>query len=389
MLLIKGITVYSPEPQGKKDILIASGKIALIGEEIPQFDEKVEVIDGAGKKIFPGLIDNHVHIIGGGGEGSFSTRVPEITLSKFIEGGITTAVGLLGTDSVTRCIENLIAKAKALKEEGLTVYANTGSYGYPSVTLTGSVKKDIVFVSEIIGVKIAISDHRSPSISFNELARLASDARVAGMLSGKAGIVVAHMGDGENGLSLINNVLQKTEIPIPVIRPTHVNRKPELLAEAYDYAKRGGIIDFTCGISDKMSPTQAVAKAEREGVPLSNITISSDGYGSWSNYDEHGNMIEIGVSAVSSLYEEFRNMTSELGYSIEKSLQFFTTNVAKALNLYPQKGVIQRNSDADLIIVDNNLEIDTVIARGKIMMRKGEILTKGTYEQLINSNLLQ
>jgi beta-aspartyl-dipeptidase (metallo-type) len=238
MLLIKNIEVFSPKNIGIKDVLITNGIITLIEDRIESFSKKIDEIDGTGKILIPGLIDNHVHITGGGGEGSFKTRVPEITLSKLIEGGITTVVGLLGTDGITRNVENLVAKAKSLKEEGISVYAHTGSYGYPSITLTDSVKKDIVFIDEIIGVKIALSDHRSPSISKDELARLASDARVAGMISGKAGIVVAHMGDGRKGLSLINEVLEETEIPIRTIRPTHVNRREELLMESFDYAKR-------------------------------------------------------------------------------------------------------------------------------------------------------
>lgn len=380
MILIKNIKIYSPKSLGVKDVLINNGKISLIDTNIPQFNEKIEVIDGSGKILIPGLIDNHVHITGGGGEGSFYTRVPEIMLSKLIEGGITTVVGLLGTDSITRNIENLVAKAKALKEEGISVYVHTGSYGYPSVTLTESVKKDIAFISEVIGVKIAISDHRSPSISFNELSRLASDARVAGMLSGKAGIVVAHMGDGKKGLKPINDIVENTDIPITVIRPTHVNRKESLLLQSYDYAKRGGIIDLTCGIFDDMSPSEAVIRAEKKRVPLENITISSDGYGSWSNYDQYGNMIEIGASSVGSLYSEFKSMVLEKDFSIEKALKFFTTNVSKSLKLYPQKGTIQENSDADLIIIDEDMLINTVIANGRIMLDNKEIIVEGTYE---------
>lgn len=380
MILIKNIKVYSPSFIGTKDVLIGNDKVLLIEDNIPEFNKKARVIDGTGKILIPGLIDNHVHITGGGGEGSFHTRVPEIALSKLIESGITTVVGLLGTDSTTRSVENLVAKAKALKEEGISAYVLTGSYGYPSVTLTDSVKKDIVFIDEIIGVKIALSDHRSPSLHFDELARLASDARVAGMLSGKAGIVVVHMGDGKDGLKLINKVLERTDIPIRIIRPTHVNRKEELLLEAYDYAKKGGIIDFTCGIKKDTSPTKSVLMAEEKGVPLENITISSDGYGSWSRYDEYGNMIEIGVSPVNSLYNEFKSMVLEYDFDLEKALQFYTINVAKALKLYPRKGAIKENSDADLIIIDDNMEINTVIANGKIMLDEGRIIVKGTYE---------
>jgi beta-aspartyl-dipeptidase (metallo-type) len=380
MILIKNVDVFSPEYIGTKDVLTANGKIVLIDDEISIFSKKICVIDGTGKKLVPGFIDCHVHITGGGGEGSFKTRVPEITLSKLIEGGITTVVGLLGTDSTTRSVENLIAKAKSLKEEGISSYAFTGSYGFPSETLTDSVKKDIVFVEEILGVKIALSDHRSASISNHELARLASDARVAGMLSGKAGIVVAHMGNGKKGLSMINEVLEETEIPIKTIRPTHVNRRKELLMEAFDFAKKGGIIDLTCGISDETSPSAAIIEAEKNNVPLENITISSDGYGSWSSYDNVGNLKEIGVSSVKSLFEEFKFMVNNLNFSIDKALMFYTSNVSKALEKYPQKGSISENSDADLLLLDENLEIDTVIANGKVMFADGKIEIKGTYE---------
>lgn len=380
MILIKNIEVYSPDYLGKKDVLLAGGKISLIEDKIERFNEKIRLIDGEDKILVPGLIDNHVHITGGGGEASFKTRVPEIGLSKLIEAGVTTAVGLMGTDSTTRSLENLLAKAKALKEEGLSVYVHTGAYSYPSPTLTGQVKKDIVFVQEIIGVKIALSDHRSSSLTEDELSRLASDARIAGMLSDKAGIVVAHMGDGEDGLGIVNRVLGKTEIPIKTIRPTHVNRKKELLLESFEYAKKGGIIDLTCGMSDELSPSKVIKLAKEKGVPLENITISSDGYGSFSDYDEYGNLLRIGVSSVKNIFLELAKMVKEEEFELEEALTFFTRNVSKSLSLYPKKGRIAEASDADLLILSKDIELLAVIANGNLMMEDSKIIVKGTYE---------
>ncbi len=382
MILIKNVELYSPEYKGKKDVFVSGGKISLIEDNINFENEKIKIIDGSGKKLTPGFIDQHVHITGGGGEGSFKTRAPEITLSKLTSGGITTVVGLLGTDGTTRSVENLVSKAKALKEEGITVFAHTGSYEYPSVTVTGSVKKDICFIDEIIGVKLALSDHRAPNVSNLELQRVASDARVAGMLSGKPGIVVLHMGDGKKGLQQVREILEETEIPMKTIRPTHVNRREELLEEAFDYAKVGGKIDLTCGIKEHFTPGKCIKMALDKNVPKENITISSDGYGSWSKYDEAGNLVKMGVSSVSSLHKEFKSMVNELKFNMEDALTYVTSNVAKGLEVYPRKGCVEEGSDADLLLFDENLDIDTVVAGGKLMIENKEILVYGSYEQI-------
>lgn len=380
MILIKNIDIYSPKHLGKKDVLICGEKIILIEKNIEFKNDKVNIIDGSNKILVPGFIDQHVHITGGGGEGSFKTRVPEIMLSKLTSSGITTVVGLLGTDATTRNVENLVSKAKGLKEEGISVYTHTGSYEYPTVTITESIRKDIVFIDEIIGCKIAISDHRSSTLTNEELQRVASDVRVAGMISGKAGILVCHMGDGKRGLNPINEALENSDIPIKTFRPTHVNRNKELLEQSFEFARQGGIIDLTCGIYKDLSPRKVIKSAKEKEIPKENITISSDGYGSWSNYDEYGNLLKIGVSSVKALHNEFRLMVLEENIEIEEALTYITSNVAKALEIYPKKGIIKEGSDSDILLLDNNLDIDTVIARGKIMVENKKIKVFGTYE---------
>lgn len=381
MLLIKGAEVYAPEYLGKKDVLIASEKIERIGEDLPEY-EGCQVIDGTGRIVAPGFIDRHVHITGGGGEGSFHTQAPQVQLSDLIRGGVTTVVGLLGTDGISRSTENLVAKAKALKEEGISAYCCCGAYGHPGPTITGSISRDIMFVDEIIGLKLAVSDHRAPNITVDELIRLGSDVRTAGMLSGKAGFVCLHMGGDDRALSPVFEALERTSIPVKTFQPTHVGRAKKLQEDAFKLAKMGGTIDFTCGqFEEKIKELAASLRAAKEaGVPMDKVTISSDGQGSWSNYDAAGNLTEMGVSSVDTMYRQVVYQVQNENMSLEEALSLGTRNVAKALEVYPKKGAVHEGSDADVLVLNGDLSMNTVIARGSLMMQDGVLLKKGTYE---------
>ena len=378
MIIIKSSSVYSPKNLGVKDILIAGGEILKIDDSISNIDE-FEIYDAKGKIVIPGFIDQHVHITGGGGEGGFTTRVPESNLSDYIKGGITTAIGLMGTDSVTRSVENLIAKAKALNEEGITVYALTGAYEYPSPTITGSIKKDLVFIDEIIGAKIAANDHRDSAITAEELARLGAEVRVAGMISGKSGHVVVHMGNGKFDMKQINDAIDISNLPITTLRPTHINRKRNLCLEALEYAKRGGFIDISADIPSEISNGEIIELAIENGVDLKQITMSSDGFGSWSKYDDHGNLLKIGYTEIDKMYLELKKLVSS-EFPMEQVLPLFTSNVADQLKLH-RKGHIEENRDADLLILDSNLNLESVMAKGKWLMKDSEILKYGAYEK--------
>ncbi len=381
MLLIKGADVYAPEYIGKKDILVAGGKVEKIGDNLPEY-EGCEIIDGAGKIVTPGMIDRHVHITGGGGEGSFHTQAPPVQLSRLIKGGVTTVVGVLGTDGISRSAENLVAKTKSLKEEGISAYCCCGAYGYPSPTITGDIRKDIMFVDEIIGLKLAVSDHRAPNINVDELIRLASDVRTAAMLGGKGGILCLHMGGDKKCLGPVFKALEETSIPIKTFQPTHVGRSPELLADAFKFAKMGGTIDITCGQSEKkfQSVAQALKDAKEQGVPMEKVTISSDGQGSWSNYDAAGNLVEIGVSDVDTIYRQIVYMVNTEKMELAEALTYGTVNVARALDIFPKKGCIREGSDADILVLNADLSMDAVIANGNVMMKDGTVCRKGTYE---------
>ena len=288
-------------------------------------------------------------------------------------------VGLLGTDGLTRSVENLYAKTRALCEEGVSAYMMTGAYGQPSPTITGEIDRDIVFIREILGVKLAVSDHRAPNVTEAELIQIASKARVAGMLSGKPGMVVLHMGDDKAGLDPVFRALETSSVPIRIFRPTHVNRNNELMEEGYALLRQGGYVDLTCGMHT--SPGECVQEAKKRGISTEHITMSSDGHGSWSRYAEDGTLLEIGVSSVDALYYELKYMVQKLGMPLEEALPYMTSQVAEGLGLLPHKGLVQQGADADFLLFDRDLTLDTFVAGGRIFMQNGKLLRKGTYEK--------
>lgn len=389
MYLIKGAHIYAPEDMGVKDVLIGGGKILKIAEELPvEAAYDVEVIDGRERILIPGLIDAHVHILGGGGEGGPKTRTPEIMLSDIITGGVTTLVGCLGTDGCTRTMSNLIAKAQGLEDEGITTYIYTGSYQVPVRTLTGNIMDDLILLEKVVGTgEIAISDHRSSQPTQEEFSKIVADTRVGGILSGKAGIVNIHMGDGKEKLAYLRHVLSDTQIPASNMLPTHINRNDDLMEDGIDYAKNsGGYIDLTTSLDPSVpgghgvKASTGLKMALDAGVPVTQITFSSDGQGSLPVFDADGVFVGLGVGKVTSLYQEMRDAVLKDGVALEDALRPVTSNPADRLKL-TAKGRILENSDADLVLVkQKTLEIHTVMAKGKKMFADGELLVKGTFE---------
>jgi len=373
MKLIKNAQVFAPQELGRKDILIAAGKIVAIENEISMdLADLVEVIDATGKLVTPGFVDSLVHITGGGGEGGYATRTPEMNVEEAFAGGVTTVIGVLGTDAETRSLENLLAKAYGLEEQGLSVFCHTGSYHFPMVTVSGSVKRDIMLIEKFIGVgEVAIADHRSSQMTPEELARLASEARVAGMLAGKSGIVSIHVGDEPAKLSKLQRVVEQTDIPISQFYPTHINRNASLLEAGFQFAKQGGYIDFTTSTTEQIiaqgeiPAAKALTLAVEKGIDINQLTMSSDGNASLPTFDQQGNLIELTVGQVKSLHQSMVDAVKQYHLSFELALTSITQSPAQILKL-KSKGKIAVGNDADINVLNNeSLAIEMVIAKGK------------------------
>jgi beta-aspartyl-dipeptidase (metallo-type) len=384
--LIRNGDVFAPEPLGRKDVLVAGGVIAAVADpgrlRVEGLD--AEVVDAAGKRVLPGLIDPHVHILGGGGEGGPATRAPEIRIEDIVSSGVTTVIGCLGTDGVTRHMTSLLAKARALEIEGVSAFIYSGSYEIPVRTLTGSVRSDLILIDKVVGAgEIAVSDHRSSQPTFDEIARLAAECRVGGMLGGKAGVLHLHLGDGKRRLELLFRLIRETEIPVTQVIPTHINRNPQLFEHGLEWTAAGGSVDLTAGPDPEpgdpeVRPEDAIARFIGADLPLTRMMMSSDSNGSLPVFDASGRLVRLTIATERDFLRKFTEIIGKKVLPVETAVRVFSTNAADFYKL-GKKGRIEPGRDADLIVLDADLGLSEVIARGKRLMAGGKLLAKGTF----------
>lgn len=364
LTLLKNLECYCPDYIGKNDILICADKIYKIAPRIACDDRSLfeSVADCGGLCAFPGLVDQHVHITGGGGEEGFLSRTAEPGTEDILAAGVTTVAGLLGADGTARSLEALYAKAKALEEQGLTAYIYSGSYAAPPVTFTGDIVRDLVLIDKVIGVgELALSDHRSSHPGAAMLLKIASDAHLGGLLGKKAGVLHLHFGDGKNGLDPLLEIVNGSDLPVGMFVPTHQNRSPRLLAQAQAYCLSGGHIDLTAGETAGVPVPDAVQRLIRGGADLTRVTVSSDAGGSVPGG---------GAGRIQSLFDDIVSCVRDKGMTPETAFSLATENPAKLLRLYPRKGTLREGGDADILITDRDYGVRRVYCAGRLLLER-------------------
>jgi beta-aspartyl-dipeptidase (metallo-type) len=359
LILIENGEVYAPERLGRQAVLLAGGHILKIGEvdreALDTLGLEVAVIDATRCLVTPALIDPHEHLAGGSGERGYATQTPEVYATEIVRAGITTVVGCLGVDTTTKTLHALLAKAKGLKEEGLSAFIWTGGYNIPPTTLTGSVRDDIMLIDEVIGAgEVAISDDRSTEPQPHELARLVNEAHNGGMLSRKAGVTHFHVGSKEAGLRPLRTLIEEYQTPPAWLYPTHVERNEALMREAVDLTRRGAFVDIDTVEEDL--PGWLRFYLDHEGAP-GRLTISSDA----------------SISSPRTLFEQLRLCALEHEFPLEQLLPLVTSNTARVLKL-EDRGRLAAGKRADLLVIGREqFEIKEVICGGRRLMTDGRL----------------
>lgn len=373
VIVIENGEVFTPAAVGHADVLLMRNCIEKVGavdrEALARLDLETEFIDATDCLVVPGLIDPHEHLLGGSGEKGFRSQTPELHLSEIVCAGITTVIGCLGVDTTMKTLPGLLARAKALKEEGLCAWIWSGGYNVPPTTITNSIRNDILFIEEVIGVgEIAIADERSTDPTAHELARVVNDAYVGGMLSRKAGVAHFHVGDGESRLQLLRQLLDDFRTPPETIYPTHVERSEKLMDEAIELTRRGCFVDID--VVNEDLEKWVTYYFDHDGDPAQ-LTVSSDA----------------SISSPSNILNQLRACVQGSAFDLEQLLPLVTQNTARALKLDNQ-GALEPGKVANVLVLDRKtLELKDVIARGRRVMKEGKVSAEEAFIEESNRSI--
>ncbi len=370
-LLLQSVHLFAPEDLGIQDILVVQDRIVAIKSHLEVVMPSLETFDMEGRVAIPGLIDQHVHLLGGGGEDGPASRVPPLAFSDAVLAGVTCLVGTLGTDSHTRTIRDLVAKTMALRDDGLSAYCLTGAYEYPAVTLMGNVADDIVFCEPIIGCKLAISDHRCSCPTTEEIIRLASQARLGGLIGKKVGELHIHVGADERGIEQLFEIQKRTILPITQFRPTHMAGHVE---QAKEWCGMGGYADITSGAKSVNALLSLLSRLD--GRHWHQVTMSSDSNGSFPKWNEKREIIGMDRGRMTSLLETM-HMAFDGGMDFVTAISLGTSHVADALHL-KEKGRVRKGCQADLTFLED-WKPSFVMAKGSWLMKNGNLVKRGMF----------
>jgi beta-aspartyl-dipeptidase (metallo-type) len=365
--LIENGQVYAPRPLGPVSVLIAAGWIVRVGTvdrwSLDALGVEYRVLDAGGGYVVPGLIDPHVHLLGGSGETGFNTQTPEFHLGEIVRHGTTTVVGTLGVDTTMKTMAGLLARAKGLKADGLNAFVWTGGYDALHSSIMQTVRDDVMFIEEVIGAgEVAISDERAMELTPRQIAKLVSDTHVGGMLAGKAGLTHFHVGELDTRLQPIRDVLELGGVQPEWMYATHVNRGEKLMDEAVALAKQGMRFDVDTIEGDAHRWLRLYLE---RGGPAECLTFSSDA----------------SATGTGKVHEALRSCVLEHGFDLEQVLPHVTSNTARILQI-GEKGEIRTGCVGDVLVMDRGLEVVHVVSRGRPLVEDGRLVAREAFLEI-------
>jgi dihydropyrimidinase len=391
-LLVRGGTLVIPGlGQVKVDVGIADGKIAVLGENLAQPAD--ETYDATGRTVLPGIFDPHIHI---GNEQSYESEAETETRAAIL-GGVTT-VGIFLRSLEDSYFDHLPAFRKAMDERSYVdsvfhpqIFTETQIEEIPGYAEQFGIRSFKFYMSGIPGIVKSVSDDVLLH-GFRTVASLGPDAIACvhcetGALIDRARDELktrkpeGSLADWEDAHPAIAEALAiQTALYLAKVAGAHlyvVHLSSHQGLEVVRAARRAGMhftVETTTpylginssdpnGFLAKMVPPVRTPEhqiALWEGVLEGSInTVGTDNTSRARATKRpeaglHGS--RPGLPALGTHLPALLHYGRLRGVPLEVLVERATRSPARVYGIYPQKGTIAVGSDADLVIVDLELE---------------------------------
>ncbi|MFD0828950.1 N-acetylglucosamine-6-phosphate deacetylase [Neobacillus sp. M.A.Huq-85] len=389
-ILLKGIQIYTEDKIIQNGYLkIKDQKIVELGltDELKNVEEYEMIEISSQYKAIPGFIDVHIHGVNGADvmdatpealenmtaalpkEGTTSFLATTMTQEKTeIENALINAVNFIETQSTQGNAEILgihlegpfVNKKRAgaqpiehIIDPNLSLFKKWQNLSKGNIKLVTIAPErpggiELIRYLKENGV-IASIGHTDAAYEEVITAIDAGANHVTHLFNQMRGL--HHREPGVAGAALLRDEL----IAEMIVDGVHV--RPEMIELAYKLKRKEGLILIT----DSMR-----AKCLKNGqYDLGGQQVNvRDGKAFLDDGTLAGSILRLG--------DAVKNILTFTGCSLEDAIEMTSVNPAKQLNIYDRKGSIAAGKDADIVILDDQLEVYMTICRGKVAYKKEE-----------------
>ncbi|MDD3009834.1 MAG: hypothetical protein PHU97_00765 [Bacteroidales bacterium] len=380
LTLLKSCEIYAPDYLGIGDILLGGTKILAIKKEIhPPAGMETELINCSGYMVFPGLIDPVCFFCGNGAdeEEQRQNNASDFAEAAFVS-GVSSVIGTLGWNDITRSAGELLQKTKQLNFSGLNTGAYTGGFRGNSCIFLQRIASDLAYIQEITATgPMAIADHRAGMPEESLFANLHAEAETGAELGRKSAVVVYMLGEDKSQYS---KTLEKMQNIVPVHRHamlSGVNRNNEAMKAAKKFGIKGliNIVANTTGFfqEETIHPATALKEFLRAGVPIKNITLSS-----YAGFEAvKPNPIDI-KNQMRLFFKAFGESISDFNIPTEIVAKVFSRNAAETFKMQG-KGILKPGMHADVLVLTKDYHPAHLFINGEHRLIDGVMVPRANH----------
>lgn len=389
-IILKGMRIYA------EDLIIDNGYLHINNRKIIGFgslhelknEQNAEVITLPGSfQAVPGFIDIHIHGVNGADTMDSTKEALEIMAASLPKEGTTSFLATTITqeiENIERAIKNAGDYIKGQSPVGMAEiigihlegpFVNVKKAGAqphahiidPNLSLLkkwqkladNNIKVVTLAPEQPGGIEmikylseqgiVASLGHTDASYEQVMEAVSAGSRQVTHLFNQMRGL--HHREPGTVGAALLHDEL-KAEI---IADGVHVH--PEMINLAYKQKQSNGLILITDAMRAKCLKNGKYDLGGQEVTVAEGKAVLQDG---------------TLAGSILKMEKAFQNITLFTGCSIEEAVQMTSINPAKQLGIYDRKGSIQAGKDADIVILDEQLNVYMTFCRGDLAYQRRE-----------------